>query len=105
MKKILSIGITVLGIILFFYGNQLSNEASLGQEKISQNGGSGQRRPVLGPVRRNMQNQAAENKQEMMHNVEQKIAVSQISANWLKGSGVVLFVVGVGLFFIVKKRN
>lgn len=105
MKKTLSITLSVLGVALFIWGNNLSDKAALGEQKIYQAEESGGRRPTLGPIRRNVRAEEAETKQQILSEAGQKVAASQVTANWLRGVGAVLFVVGIGsLFFVRKKR-
>lgn len=105
MKKMLSLALSVLGVILFIYGSHLSNQATFEEERVSQAEATGQRRPTLGPVRRAARTEAAENKQEMLSEAGEEIATSEVSAYWLRGVGVVLFIVGIGSLVFGRKKK
>lgn len=98
MKKILSLIALVFGVSAFIIGNYISNEVIEGEQKIAQaeENTKEQKRPVLGPIRRNARNQATDNAREKINEKEKKIAGSEITANWLRGTGIILFVVGIG---------
>jgi hypothetical protein len=105
MKKAASIVLSVLGIVLFVCGSNVSTEASFNEERISQAESTAQGRPVLGPVRRGIRNQAYESKQQALSLEGQKVAASQASANWLRGIGAVLFIIGAGCFVLSFRKN
>lgn len=105
MKKLISVILLIAGVVLFIYGNNVADTASSGEERISQAEESGQRRPTLGPIRRNVRAQEAEHKQQMLGEEEQKVAAFQVSADWLRGTGAVLFILGIGSLFFCCKRK
>ncbi len=107
MKKVIIIGITlsVLGVSLFAYGSYMSSKATFDKGRIAQAEATGQRRPTLGPVRRIVRTRQAEAKQKMLSQTGQKVAASQVTANWLRGIGAAIFIIGIGtLIFCRKKR-
>lgn len=107
IKTLSSIVLAVIGLGLFLYGNNLSDEAAFKEERLSQAEASDQRRPTLGPVRRAARTQEAENKQEMLNQAGQRIASSETTANWLQGLGIALLIAGIGsfVFFLKAKRH
>jgi hypothetical protein len=103
--KMISIALSVLGVALFAYGSYMASKAAFDQGRIAQAEAAGQRRPTLGPVRRIIRTRQAEAKQKMLSQAGQKVAVSQVTANWLRGIGAAFFVIGIGtLIFWRKKR-
>lgn len=110
MRKILSTMMMVLGVGLFMAGSYISNEASLGEEKVSQAEEALQdhRRPIVGPVRKGVRHEAAENAQEKIGDAKQTIGEAEVTATWLHGTGIALFVIGLGYLissFSHKKRR
>lgn len=105
MKAILSIVLLVLGVAVFIYGSNLATQATFEEQRISQVEATGQHRPILGPLRRAARNQAAESQQQMVGQEGQKIVASQVTANWIRGIGVVLFIVGIGGFLCCRKKR
>jgi hypothetical protein len=84
----------------------MANEAAQGEARISQAEESeGGRRPVLGPIRRGVRTQAAESNQESLGEGGQSVMASLVTGNWLRGIGVVLFVVGVSGLVFCRKRT
>lgn len=96
--RILSVILLIAGLGIFTFGTHVSRQASRGEQKISQaeENAQGGRRPIVGPVRKSVRAQAAQNAQEKIGDEKGKVAASQVTANWLHGSGIVLFVVGIG---------
>ena len=110
MKKILSILLLALGAGVFIAGNNMSEDAAYGEERISQIEENAQenKRPIIGPVRRHARNQANENVQEKISEKSQAIGNSEATANLLQGAGILIFVVGMGFLissFSLKRRN
>ena len=110
MKKVLSVILLIFGVGVFVLGSYVSYEAAQGEEKLSQaeKNVQGRRRPLFGPVRKSVNANAAETAQERINEKGQDIAKSQIMANWLHGTGVVIFVMGIGYLafsFSRKKRS
>lgn len=107
MKKIVSIALMIFGVAIFIFGSRASNEASQGEQRISQaqQDEQGHRRPILGPVRRNVNNQVANTEQEKISNAEQEVAASRVTADWLQGLGIVLAVIGLAYFVFETSRS
>ena len=106
MKKISGIILMLLGIGAFFFGHSMSQETAQKEMKLSQAEEKAQndRRPVLGPVRANIHAQANAAAQQKIGKGEQTVARSQVTANWLRGTGVVLFLAGLGCFLFVSRH-
>ena len=96
----------IVGAALFLYGNHMANLAAIGQVRLSEaESGQRERRPTVGPVRRHAheeQNQAA---QQRIGAAGEHIVETMISANWLRGSGIVLFIAGASLLLFSRKRS
>ncbi len=90
--------LSIVGIGIIIFGNQVSNEAANGEARVSQAEANeqGQGRPIIGPIRRRARAQASENAQANISAAEQRIGQSQVTANWLHGVGIVIFALGVG---------
>jgi hypothetical protein len=101
-KKNLGTLLLILGVGLFIVGAVVSHRVKEQEQRISQSEG-GYRRPTLGPVRRHAQAEASENYQERKTQADLKIETSAMTANWLRGIGVVFFVVGLGSLLFRKK--
>lgn len=99
-KKVTSIIFLLSGIGVFMFGNHMSKQVDQGEAKIAQaeEDQQGRRKPLIGPVRKNVRSKQAEVAQQRISAGKQNIARSQVTANWLKGTGISLFVVGVGIF-------
>ncbi len=108
MKKALSLVLLVSGICAFAYGSYLSYEVAPKEQKLSEaeQNIQEQRRPVLGPIRRNARAQAMQSKESAINSGEQTIAKAHVSINWLRGTGIILFIIGSGclIFCSVKKK-
>ena len=107
MGKISSLLLLLSGIGLIIFGGYVSHEASLGEQKVSQAEETDQRprRPITGPVRRRTNEQANETVQEKLSKAEQTVATSEVTANWLLGTGIVLFLVGLGGLILPRKKR
>ena len=110
MRKILGLLLLIIGIGVFIFGNHVASVAAQGEVKVTQaqENEAGSARPVIGPVRRGVRAQVTESSQQKIGQAEQKIGHSRAVANWLHGTGVVLFIIGAGCLitsFSSKKRN
>ncbi len=106
VRRIISILIIAVGVGMFTYGNNVSKQADQGQEKIEQAQDSqGQRRPVLGPVRRNAQQQATQQARTKIATEQTKVAILGIDATWFRGAGIVVAVLGLGIFAFSFRRR
>jgi cytochrome c-type biogenesis protein CcmH/NrfG len=99
----------ILGIAIFLFGKYTSNKAEQQESRIIQAEANqqGYRRPILGPVRRTAREGAAESAQERIGSAERTVAMSQVSASWLQGIGVVVIVAGVAclVFSCCRKKR
>jgi hypothetical protein len=105
MKNFLSIAMAFLGIAIFICGSYMAHEVAAQQQHLYQAESAGQRRPTLGPVRRAARADAAENKQQMLGQMGQKINASQVTADWLRGIGAVVVIAAIGSLFIRRKTH
>lgn len=102
-KKILSAALMIVGICLYLIGNYIAGEVAEGRGKIAgaQKGVDlGNKFAPSGPVTGSIQRKIDEGKQEADK--------YEVIANWLHGSGIVLFVAGLGLLvfcFVRKKKS
>jgi hypothetical protein len=105
-RKVLSTFLLILGVGFFVAGSYIASEAAQGEERVleAEANEQGHRRPTLGPVRRHARAQASENAQEKISEAGQKIARSEVTANWLRGTGIVLSIIGI-VNFSRKKRD
>jgi len=107
-RKFFSAVLLLFGLGLFIFGSNMADQAAQGEMRISQaeENVQDQRRPVLGPVRRNVREQATENAQEKINTAGQNIVASQVTANWLRGTGLAIFIIGMGgLIFCFTRKN
>ncbi len=106
MKKPISIGLIVLGAILFLFGTHVDNQAAQGEQNLSQAESSEQngRRPVIGPVRRGISSQESQAAQQRIGQAGQQVVATQVTANWLRGSGIVLVILGIGCLIYYRNR-
>lgn len=102
MRKNVCIAITAIGAVLFGYGSYMASHAAYQEGKINQAESTG-RRPTLGPVRRNVGLHQEINKQKNLGYAGREMAAAQTRANWLRGIGVVLFIIGVAALLYYKK--
>ncbi len=102
MRKIFSSVLLILGLFVFGYGSYLSNENGPKEERLSQaeENMQGQRRPIIGPIRRNVRAQQAQSKESAIDSGREQIGQSQITIQWFHGVGIALFVIGA-IGFIV----
>lgn len=110
MRKNSSIILLVLGVGTFVFGSYMSYEAGQKGNKISQaeENVEGRRKPLVGPVRKSVSARTTETAEEKIGEEKQKLGQSQVTANWLQGTGIVLFVLGLGYFlfgYSHKKRG
>lgn len=108
MRKIPAASLIILGAALFIFGTYTSKKAAQGELTISEAEANeqGRRRPLVGPIRKSMNAQATQSAQRKISSAQQNVTASQVSANWLQGSGIVVFLVGLGcLIFSAKKRD
>lgn len=107
--KTFSAILLVLGLGVFLYGSYLSQEVTQGNQKISQAEENEQnhRRPLFGPIRKNMNEEATETAQGRINHAEQNLIQLQMKVNWLHGSGVILVVVGLStlIYNFVHTKN
>lgn len=95
-KKVLGSILIILGIVLFIFGSYISGEVAKGREQIStaQKGvdvGSG----VISPFSEDLSDAATAPIQEKIDEGRRDADRYQTLANWLHGSGVVIFVAGI----------
>lgn len=108
-QRIFALFILIGSIILFIFGSSISSKVAQGEMKVAnaeQNADQGRR--GIGPVRRGMKEQASKNAHEKIGEEKQTIAKYQVTANWLHGTGTVLFIVGAVMLvcsFCPKKRS
>jgi len=108
MGRSLSILLLVIGIGFFVFGSYVAYQVRRDENKIWQAEGyeQGYERPILGPVRRAARNSAEQSAHERIGQAKQNVARSQVTANWLRGVGIVVFAIGAaGLIPYYKKRR
>lgn len=104
MKKRFSIALMILGIILFTLGSHEAYQANQRGQILTEED-QGYRRATLGPVRRNVRAQENQSIQERYSEASQSVIATLTSANWLRGSGIVLLLVGASCFVFCRKRR
>lgn len=107
-RRTLSALLLVCGVGIFGFGSYLSYQAMQSEGSISQVEEKLQeynRRP-MGPIRRRIRAEREETAQQKIGQAEQRVTQSRVTADWLRGVGIVLFILGVGglVFFRKKKR-
>lgn len=88
----------MIGIGIFIYGNHIAKVAADAEAKVVQvqENESENSRPIVGPIRRGVKTQVVEATDQKIGQAEQKIVQSRVTANWLHGTGVALFLIGMG---------
>jgi len=106
-SRILSILLLIAGLAIFGFGNYMSYEVTQKEERIAEaeENEEGHRRPVLGPVRRGIRTEQSETAERKIGAAKEKIASSEVTAYWLRGSGMALFIVGFGCLIFSFTRN
>ena len=103
-KNLLSAALILVGIFLFISGTREANLARQGEQQLMQSAPA-ERRPTLGPVRRNIHRQENQAVQEQRMQASNKILATQFSATQLRAGGLILVVAGLGcLVFIHRNR-
>ncbi len=109
MRKILSILVMLIGIGIFMYGNSISQKANKGASKVAQAEETQEekRKPLVGPVRKTLREQASETAEKKISVAKQKVVKKEVTADWLHGTGIAVFVVGLGCFIydIARKKK
>lgn len=106
LKRKTSFTLLILGASLFAYGSYLAANVAQGQTKLIQAEEHDQRRPTVGPVRRDARESNERSAQEQIMEKGQELASSFTTANWLRGTGIVLFALGMGgLLFCTSCRR
>lgn len=97
MKKILSAMLMMIGIGIFICGNHIAKVAADGEAKVVQvqKNESESSRPIVGPIRGGVKIQVTDATDQKIGQAEQKIVQSRVTANWLHGTGVALFLIGM----------
>lgn len=96
------------GVGVFVFGHNMAEKAAMGQSKISsaEQQVQDQRRPVFGPVRKEIREQKTEQAQQKIYEQEPLVAQSEVSATWYQGTGIVLFLAGMTvLVFALARTN
>lgn len=107
MRKFLGGLLLIVGVSVFSFGSHVSRQASQGQEKVAAAEQKMQEhdRPTLGPARRHAKKDTSETAQRKIDAAEQKIVQSRVTANWLHGTGIALFVIGMGCLISSHKKR
>lgn len=106
MKKPFSIALLILGALLFALGSHEANLAARGEQTLSQSEANpGYRRPTLGPVRRGVRSQENQMTQQSFIEQGHDVLATLMTANWLRGSGLVLFLAGASYFVFFRKKR
>ena len=105
MKRWLSIVLILLGAALFINGSHMASQAAYGEGKISNMEEGGQRRPTLGPIRRNVRSQEMQTQQQRLSAAEEKISTIGVNANWMRGIGAALFAIGIATLLWNRKNK
>jgi hypothetical protein len=106
-KKVFSKVLAVLGVAILALGIYVSNEAIQGEKQISEAEANeaGGRRPVLGPLRRGIRSSESQSAQERINQKWQQVMESKMTAYWLEGIGVILFILGIGYCILSHKKQ
>ena len=109
-KKILSGILIIIGIGIYIFGSYISSEVSQGRKKIS----SAQKKvdkahglSKLSPYTKDIGDMAAASGQKKIDEGKKEADKYQVLANWLHGSGISIFVIGIGLlgFSFIRKKS
>jgi len=110
-KRILSGILIILGIGLYIFGSYIEDEVAEGRKKIAsgqQSVDQMQELSELSPYTKGLGEMATGSAQRKIDAGKKDADAYQVLANWLHGSGIVLFIAGVGLLafsFTRKKSN
>jgi hypothetical protein len=109
-RRILSIILLILGASFYLVGNHIADEVAHGQKKIEHaQQGVDQARGLssMSPYTQDLGDVATGTVQKKIDAGREEAGYYQMVANWLHGSGAVLFIIGAGLlvFSFVNKRK
>lgn len=109
-KRILSIVLIILGVGLFVVGSYISSEVAQGRKKIAgaqRSVDQGKQITQISPFTKDIGDMAAGSVQGKIDEGSQTADNYELLANWLHGSGVVIFIAGIGLlvFTLVRKKS
>ena len=109
-KRILSGILIVLGIVLYIFGSYISDEVAQGRKKISSAQKSvdqGRGLSQISPFSKGIGDMATDSAQKKIDEGRQDADAYQVIANWLHGTGIVIFVAGIGLlvFSFIRKKS
>lgn len=111
IKRISGVVVLIIGAALFVFGSYVSEEVAGGRQKISSAQKSVDQVDSLSkmsPYTKGVGGMATGSAQKKIDKGREDVAKYQMLANLLHGSGVVLFIAGVGLValsFMQKKRH
>lgn len=104
LKKMAGAILMILGVAVFVWGSRVAEQADVGEERIAQaEENADGRRPTLGPVRRRARAEQSNQAQQRIGDEKQKVGQFAVTGDWLRGTGAVLFLVGLGVLVFVRK--
>ncbi len=109
-KRILSVILIVLGVGLFIIGSYISSEVAQGRKKISgaqRSVDQGKELTQISPFTKDIGDMAAGSVQGKIDEGSRTADNYELLANWLHGTGVVIFIAGIFLlvFTFVRKKS
>ena len=107
-KKVLGIILIILGVGLYMFGNYIASEVAKGRSEIS----SGQetvdqvkKLTEFHPFTKEIGDMATDSAQKQIDEGKVKADKYQQLANWMHGGGIVVFIVGIGIFIFSFSRK
>lgn len=94
----MSLLLLILGAGIFLFGTYKSDEVSQKEQTLTQmeTQADESRRPILGPVRRNIRDSQKQSAEEKIGDAKSTIAGVGVTAAWMQGIGTGIFVIGFG---------
>jgi hypothetical protein len=103
-KNILCAVLILFGVLLFISGSRQASLAMQGEQQLMQSQPV-ERRPTLGPVRRNAHAQENQAVQQQRMAASNRILSTQFSASQMRIGGIILIIAGLGYLFFIHKKG